>query len=1346
MKKTVLTLIVLILCLYGFSQQDITITLSSPQTKVILNNSQQTEFNATLQIKEINFTNFISENGEFSSMKIDGSIAPNNVGNAELPVFSKLIEVPICEEIQVIINSYNIEYINLNDYGVHKIQPTQPSYSKSTDPSDIIFVKNENYYNINEFENSKLVTAEYFGIQRGIGVGRMEIRPYRYNPVENILIVYNNINFEISFKNADISQTNDLKSKYHSPIFSVSENLFNYTPLMTTKDSQSNFSKPIKYVIVANQTFQATLQPFVQWKTQMGYNVIEYYPTSGITAASNTAIKSYLQNLYTSATNDDPAPLYVLIIGDHNGNYAIPAFASLATTPANDHITDLYFVTFDGSSDYLPDMFYGRISANTTTELQNALDKIIPYEKYTFGDGSYLNKAIIIGGDDSSYGPSHADAAVYYATQNYLTTANDFTNIYAYYDGSNHYQSGPYTTGIRSNSSQAEPAINSQISAGVGFANYTAHCDYYGWYDPSIRNADIAGWNNKDKYAFMIGNCCLSYQFNHATDAFGEQVIYTANKGAINYIGCSNSSYWNEDVYWGLGLTSISINATNAPNHTYTNTGLGIYDALWHTHGENFNDWYTSGAQMVFKGNTAVQASTSSYKKYYWEIYHNSGDPSLIPYLTEPEPLSMNFDIPMQGATNLEVSTEPYSYIAVSSNNVLLDAKWSGANSSVTLNFQALNGNLITIVGTKQDRSPSINENILPIPPLAPIADFIAVPTTIIEGENVTFTNNSQYAVNYFWDFGDGETSTENNPIHTYVNIGTFTVSLIVSNQLGNDTLIRELYIIVNQNLNLPVANFIFNVTETCDGIVNFTNSSTNFASLLWDFGDGTTSTEINPIHHFVQNGNFFVSLTATNSNGNDTYISETQISVESPATPLVNGITVCEGNSVELTVSGTGTLNWFNTSENGNIINTGNSYQYLANNSHNFYVEAMVLENDYNSVAGAPNKNFGTGGNFTGTNTSWGLTFDAYQPFKINSVLVYATGNITRTIQLQNSQGTVIQSINVSIPSSATNGTRIDLNFSVSQGTGYKLIVTSTSAINLYRNNSGASYPYLVPDVLSITGNNADEPSYYYYFYDWDITVQKVCKSPRAELAVNVIQNPSPIQIQTDNGIYLCGDNTMELTAIGGENGTIYWGGTTQFSHQEITNIATINTPGTYYFSSENNCGEVFSQITIMQAENPVILEISLTPASNAGASDGTATVIVNGYISEEISILWSNGENGQTIENLSVGTYYVTITNLYGCETISSVYIDFLTNVKKSENSDISIYPNPANKFINICFSEKLCEKIELVDILGKINYSTSKINPIIIIDINNYKPGIYFIYFYYKDEFITKKIIVE
>lgn len=98
--------------------------------------------------------------------------------------------------------------------------------------------------------------------------------------------------------------------------------------------------------------------------------------------------------------------------------------------------------------------------------------------------------------------------------------------------------------------------------------------------------------------------------------------------------------------------------------------------------------------------------------------------------------------------------------------------------------------------------STGINLVVNPTGDEEPIADFSANKTTVAINETVSFSDESSFApTSWAWDFGDGTTSTEQNPTHSYAEVGTYTVQLTVENENGSDTEIKENYITVEQGI-----------------------------------------------------------------------------------------------------------------------------------------------------------------------------------------------------------------------------------------------------------------------------------------------------------------------------------------------------------------------------------------------------------------------------------------------------------------------------------------------------------------------------------------------------------------
>ena len=149
-------------------------------------------------------------------------------------------------------------------------------------------------------------------------------------------------------------------------------------------------------VIMTDTAFRKQLQPFFKWKTQKGYNLKVLYK-GGLAGTTYAELKDTLTRIYNSSTADDPAPEYLLIIGDVN---------RIPRSDETSNISDMYYGEFDGGGDYIPEMFIGRLPVSDTNEVKYVVNKIIQYEKFQFADtNKFYNRALITAGNESAYAP-----------------------------------------------------------------------------------------------------------------------------------------------------------------------------------------------------------------------------------------------------------------------------------------------------------------------------------------------------------------------------------------------------------------------------------------------------------------------------------------------------------------------------------------------------------------------------------------------------------------------------------------------------------------------------------------------------------------------------------------------------------------------------------------------------------------------------------------------------------------------------------------------------------------------------------------------------------------------------
>ena len=148
-----------------------------------------------------------------------------------------------------------------------------------------------------------------------------------------------------------------------------------------------------------------------------------------------------------------------------------------------------------------------------------------------------------------------------------------------------------------------------------------------------------------------------------------------------------------------------------------------------------------------------------------------------------------------------------------------------------------------------------------------PVADFTADPPTGVAPVTVSFTDRSAGTVVYWsWSFGDGEGSTSQNPSHTYNEIGTYSVTLTVSDGITSSSQSKTITVIHSKS----VADFIASPTSGAPPLtVSFTDTSGGGnTGWLWEFGDGGTSTDQNPIHTYSNPGIYSVTFRTSEPGG----------------------------------------------------------------------------------------------------------------------------------------------------------------------------------------------------------------------------------------------------------------------------------------------------------------------------------------------------------------------------------------------------------------------------------------------------------------------------------------------
>jgi len=195
-------------------------------------------------------------------------------------------------------------------------------------------------------------------------------------------------------------------------------------------------------------------------------------------------------------------------------------------------------------------------------------------------------------------------------------------------------------------------------------------------------------------------------------------------------------------------------------------------------------------------------------------------------------------------------------------------------------------------------------------------ADFSLNATTVCDSGTVKFVDNSisnDLITSYSWNFGDGSTSGEQNPDHTYYTTGLYSTTLIVATQSGcSDTLISAPVKIVNS----PKVAIAGSAGACIPATLNFSGNvlvaDTSALSWAWDFNNGNVSSLQNPPAQLYSSANSYtIQLTVTNSSGCIAQLNKTVQAYPIPVVKINADTNMCVGKSIDLLASGAANYTW---------------------------------------------------------------------------------------------------------------------------------------------------------------------------------------------------------------------------------------------------------------------------------------------------------------------------------------------------------------------------------------------------------------------------------------------------
>ena len=597
-----------------------------------------------------------------------------------------------------------------------------------------------------------------------------------------------------------------------------------------------------------------------------------------------------------------------------------------------------------------------------------------------------------------------------------------------------------------------------------------------------------------------------------------------------------------------------------------------------------------------------------------------------------------------------------------------------------------------------------------------PSANFNGAPTSIEEGQSVTFTNASTQGTNpitsWTWTFEGGNPGTyygQNPPVVVYNTAGTYDVTLVVSDGSLSDTAVKTDYITVNPAIP-PTAEFNgtplngdapLNVSFT-DLSVAGTNAITSWS---WDFGDGGSSSSQNPSHPYNTPGTYTVSLTVSDGSLYDEETKTDYITVTQPApvadfsgTPL-SGDAPLIVNFTDLSANNPDSWSWdFGDGESSSSQNPNHIYDVPGTYSVSLTVSNSggsdtETKTDYISVSAAPPK-----ANFSGTPTT------GFVPLEVS----FTDQSIAGTYAITSREWDFCDG-----------STSTDQNPSHTYNSAGDYTVSLTVSDGTLEDTEIKSNYISVSPVGSPVANFSADPTW----GSGTLTTQFTDES---------VQGTYPITIWSWN----FGD-----------------GGSSSSQNPEHT----YSSPGSYTVSLTVSDGDlsdiktktdyihVYEFLTVNAGPDQA-LEMGLSTQLDGSYSGGSGNIEINWEgVGNNVPISNPNILNPNVGPFIDIDAYYfsLSVEDLITGETQSDeMMVDVLLGLNENLTSRIGVYPNPTNGKLWIKSEE--AQSIRISDALGIEILQVKTTEETTVIDLSTYPDGVYLVQIFMKDELKIFKVI--
>lgn len=621
--------------------------------------------------------------GQF--ITISGIHIANTAGAPDLPSSSTFIAIPNGATPSVRIAKMKTK--TLKD--VNLIPAPQPQLDNDNSPA--VYEKDMSIYGRNDFYPALPYQMSEPITLRGVQMVEVGVMPFQYNPVTKELIVYEDLELELTVEGGD-GTYGDIR--YRTPEWDhiLSDMILN-REVLPEVDYGAKYRKhyenretgcELMIIIPDNEEFLPLADSVKLFRTKQGIPT-EIFTVSQCGGNDGPTIRNFIRHAFY---NWDMPPAAVLILGDH---YADPTRGVVSYTmdnhpggsSYNPYISDHAYAVMGNT--HMPEIIMGRITGRDYDEMYRMIKKDLDFERTPPTNPSYYDQPVtamgfqlerwfqlcseVVNGFWEYELGKHPVRinAVYQGTPGSQWSTYENTNTVLNYFGPNGCNYVPRTMSHLTDWSGTGNKVNEAINNGAFIVQHRDHGAEELWGEPGYSIGYINRLVNPDLTYVMSCNC-LTGRFNYNTDqgCFTE-VFHRHQHGALGLIAATQVSYsFVNDVYvWGM------------------------YDNLWPEFLPTYGTWHETNFLLPAFGNAAGKYflrqsswTDNGVKEITYYLFHQHGDPYMNLYSEVPQPLNVEMlPVLVAGSNQYQVKADEGATICLTANGQIIGLDYGTGNT-----------------------------------------------------------------------------------------------------------------------------------------------------------------------------------------------------------------------------------------------------------------------------------------------------------------------------------------------------------------------------------------------------------------------------------------------------------------------------------------------------------------------------------------------------------------------------------------------------------------------------------------------------------------------------------------